>query len=56
LEKKLLTGRWMPPPVLAVVLVWLPVKTPLPRLFTSAKINHLNALPQGKPEANRRVN
>ncbi|GAB5552282.1 MAG: succinate dehydrogenase/fumarate reductase iron-sulfur subunit [Saprospiraceae bacterium] len=24
-------------------------------LFTSAKINHLNALPQGKPEAHRRV-
>ncbi|MEL7118429.1 MAG: succinate dehydrogenase/fumarate reductase iron-sulfur subunit [Bacteroidota bacterium] len=24
-------------------------------LFTSAKINHLNALPQGKPEANQRV-
>lgn len=24
-------------------------------LFTSAKINHLNALPQGKPEENRRV-
>ncbi len=24
-------------------------------LFTSAKINHLNSLPQGKPEENRRV-
>ena len=24
-------------------------------LFTSAKINHLNALPQGSPEAHRRV-
>ncbi len=24
-------------------------------LFTSAKINHLNSLPQGKPEANQRV-
>ena len=24
-------------------------------LFTSAKINHLNSLPQGKPEAHRRV-
>lgn len=24
-------------------------------LFTSAKINHLNALPQGRPEAHRRV-
>lgn len=24
-------------------------------LFTAAKINHLNALPQGKPEAHRRV-
>jgi succinate dehydrogenase / fumarate reductase iron-sulfur subunit len=24
-------------------------------LFTAAKINHLNSLPQGKPEAHRRV-
>ena len=49
------TPRWTRPPASAAAPAWRRARTAPAQLFTSAKLNHLNLLPQGQAERYQRT-
>ena len=50
IPKRWPTPPWTPPPASAAAPAWRPARTAAAKLFTSAKVAHLNLLPQGQAE------